>query len=233
MTLAPDSARSGHRPKGAGADRRRQILDQALRLFSEFGVHRVSTRQIAAAVGISQPSLYAHFPTKQAIVDQVCEDAFARLTARMQAVLPPGHGAEVMADLARVYIDFGLSEPDAYRVAFMIESPHEATDHEPDPALKAGLKSYAICRGAVAHAYGAGLTESAVDVLAQSIWASLHGLVSLLIARPTFPWADTTSLIDTHIKRLLATTPGADSLGGRRPAEPRRRTPTTPERARP
>ena len=204
MTPEPDSARSGRRPKGAGPDRRRQILDQALKLFSEFGVHRVSTRQIAAAVGISQPSLYAHFPTKQAIVDEVCEDAFARLTARMQGVLRPGHGPEVMPDLARVYIDFGLSEPDAYRVAFMIESPHDEAGGPPDPALKAGLTSYAVCRAAVAQAHGAGLDEAAIDILAQSVWASLHGLVSLLIARPSFPWADKARLIDTHIARLLA-----------------------------
>ncbi len=208
MTPVTDSAPARRKPKGAGPDRRRQILDQALRLFSEFGVHRVSTRQIAAAVGISQPSLYAHFPTKQAIVDEVCEDAFARLTARMEAVLPAGHGPEVMPALARVYIDFGLSEPDAYRVAFMIESPHEAAGDEPDPALKAGLKSYAVCRGAIAQAFGAGLDETAIDVMAQSIWASLHGLVSLLIARPSFPWADKPRLIEAHIERLLAPTGG-------------------------
>ena len=208
MTPASDSVPAGRRPKGAGPDRRRQILAEALKLFSEFGVHRVSTRQIAAAVGISQPSLYAHFPTKQAIVDEVCADAFALLTARMQAVLPPGHGPEAMPALARVYIDFGLSEPDAYRVAFMIEALHEAADPASDPALKAGLQSYAVCRAAVAQAYGAGRDEAEIDVMAQSIWASLHGLVSLLIARPTFPWADRERLIEAHIGRLLGTAEG-------------------------
>ena len=204
MTVLPALARQGRKPKGGGPDRRQEILAHALTLFSEHGVHRVSTRQIAAAVGISQPSLYALFPTKQAIVDEVCEKAFLGLTARMRSVLTPGHGPEVMPDLARVYIDFGLSEPDAYRVAFMIEPPHEATDDAPDPALKAGLTSFAVCRGAIAQAYGAGLGEADIDLLAQSIWASLHGLVSLLIARPMFPWADKATLIDTHIRRLLA-----------------------------
>lgn len=203
MTYTAAIVRSGKKPKGAGPERRQEILAHALTLFSEHGAHRVSTRQIAAAVGISQPSLYAYFPTKQAIVDEVCEHAFSRLTARMQAVLHPGHGPEVMPDLARVYIDFGLSEPDAYRVAFMIEATHEIAGEEPDPALKAGLKSFAVCRGAIAQAYGAGLPEAEIDILAQSIWASLHGLVSLLIARPSFPWGDKARLVETHIERLL------------------------------
>ena len=121
MTHDPTSAPAGRKPKGTSPERRQEILAHALALFCEYGVHRVSTRQIARAVGISQPSLYAHFPNRQAIVNEVCEGAFARLTTRMQAVLRPAHGPEVIQDLARVYIEFGLAEPDAYRVAFMIE----------------------------------------------------------------------------------------------------------------
>ena len=51
---------------------------------------------------------------------------------------------------------------------------------------------------------GAGLSEVELDCIAQSKWASLHGLVSLLIARPTFPWVDRETLIRTHIESLLA-----------------------------
>ena len=151
---------------------------------------------------MSQPSLYAHFPNRQAIVNEVCEGAFARLTTRMQAVLRPAHGPEVIQDLARVYIEFGLAEPDAYRVAFMIEPIDDVDNPEPDPGLVAGLKSYAVWRSALVQACGAGVAEQDIDILAQSLWASLHGLVSLLIARPAFPWAERTRLIASHVERL-------------------------------
>jgi hypothetical protein len=38
--------------------------------------------------------------------------------------------------------------------------------------------------------------------LTQSIWAGLHGLVSLLIARPDFPWVERETLIARHLEML-------------------------------
>lgn len=37
---------------------------------------------------------------------------------------------------------------------------------------------------------------------AQVLWAGLHGLVALLIARPEFPWVDREKLIATHVAML-------------------------------
>jgi AcrR family transcriptional regulator len=203
MTITHPSTVSGRKPKGGGPARREEILAHALHLFSEHGVHTVSTRQIADAVGISQPSLYAYFPTKQALVDEVCARAFAALEAEMQAVVARASGETLMTELARVYIDFGLSQPDAYRVAFMIETKSAAADDgAPDPALMVGLRAYAISRDAIGEAFGAGLDAEEIELMAQSLWASLHGLVSLMIARPAFPWGDRERLIDYHIRRL-------------------------------
>ncbi|HEX2559547.1 helix-turn-helix domain-containing protein, partial [Phenylobacterium sp.] len=42
---------SQRKPKGSGFERREEILAASLRLFGERGVHGVSTRQIAEAVG--------------------------------------------------------------------------------------------------------------------------------------------------------------------------------------
>ena len=46
-------SRSPRKAKGQGAERREEILAAALKLFTEFGLYAVSTRQIAQAVGIS------------------------------------------------------------------------------------------------------------------------------------------------------------------------------------
>ncbi len=51
-----------------------KILDKALELFSENGYDAVSVGDIARAVGIKAPSLYSHYPSKQAIFDAVFED---------------------------------------------------------------------------------------------------------------------------------------------------------------
>ena len=59
-------------------DTKQKILDKALELFSEYGYDSVSVGQIAQAVGIKAPSLYNHFPGKQAIFDAIVELTAAR-----------------------------------------------------------------------------------------------------------------------------------------------------------
>ena len=54
-------------------DTKQRILDKALELFSAQGYDSVSVGEIAKAVGIKAPSLYNHFPSKQAIFDAIVE----------------------------------------------------------------------------------------------------------------------------------------------------------------
>ena len=54
-------------------DTKQKITEKALELFSERGYDAVSVGEIAAAVGIKAPSLYNHFPSKQAIFDAIVE----------------------------------------------------------------------------------------------------------------------------------------------------------------
>lgn len=62
-------------------DTKQKILDEALRLFSERGYDAVSVGEIAQAVGVKAPSLYNHFPGKQAIFDAIVESTAAQYEA--------------------------------------------------------------------------------------------------------------------------------------------------------
>ncbi|MFN3859097.1 MAG: TetR/AcrR family transcriptional regulator [Caulobacter sp.] len=197
--------RSPRKPKGHGGERRQEILDAALKLFSERGIHAVSTRDIAAASGISQPALYAYFPSRDEIAAELCEQAFKALRARMLAAADGPPGREMMERMGRVYIGFGLEQPDAYRIAFMIEKSQAG--EEMDPAMRrsldAGIDAFDCFRQQTARLVAAGLTrETRVEVLTQSLWAAMHGLVSLLIARKHFPWVERETLISAHLRTL-------------------------------
>jgi AcrR family transcriptional regulator len=190
--------------KGHGGERREEILDHALRLISESGVQNVSTRQIAQAVGISQPTLYAYFPNRHALVAEVCSRTFRSLEARLRKdVAAPGSAQDRLLAVARSYIRFGLEQPDAYRVAFMLEAGSGEDRGGDDTVLAAGIETFTIHRGCVADYLGTAADEAQVMLVAQSMWASLHGLVSLLIARPGFPWMDQEQLIDHHLRSLV------------------------------
>lgn len=54
-------------------DTRQRILDKALELFAAKGYDAVGVAEIAGAVGIKAPSLYNHFPSKQAIFNAIVE----------------------------------------------------------------------------------------------------------------------------------------------------------------
>lgn len=53
---------------------KKEILEAALELFSVQGFEATSISQIASAVGIRKASLYSHFESKQAILDELVKE---------------------------------------------------------------------------------------------------------------------------------------------------------------
>lgn len=201
--------RSPRKAKGAGAERREEILAAALRLFGEYGLYGVSTRQIAQAVGVSQPTLYAYFASKDEIAAELHARAFRDLEARLKLGVRDADTPEAVAAGLRIYVDFGLENPDAYRAAFMIEDPHGRVAvagpvDESDVSVP-GHTAFDILRRMIVdlHARGLGAGDDP-ERMAQSIWAGMHGLVSLLIARPGFPSAEREALVAGHVRMLAA-----------------------------
>ena len=199
--------RSPRKAKGAGAERREEILAAALRLFGEYGLYGVSTRQIAQAVGVSQPTLYAYFVSKDQIAAELHARAFRDLEARLLLGVRDIDTPEAVAAGLRIYVDFGLENPDAYRVAFMIEGPHGrlAVAGPPDESdvSASGHTAFGVLRRMIADLHARGLAASDdPERMAQSVWAAMHGLVSLLIARPGFPWVDRDVLVAGHVNML-------------------------------
>lgn len=56
-----------------GPTTRQRILREASALFAQKGYHGTSTREIATAVGIQQPSLFHHFESKEAIMAELID----------------------------------------------------------------------------------------------------------------------------------------------------------------
>ncbi|MET0557235.1 MAG: TetR/AcrR family transcriptional regulator [Solirubrobacterales bacterium] len=80
---SPSQAESGARgrraPRASGDDREREILATAERLLAERPLNEISVDDLARGAGISRPSFYFYFPSKDAVVltliDRLVEEA--------------------------------------------------------------------------------------------------------------------------------------------------------------
>lgn len=100
----------------AAPTRREQILREAARLFAERGFHGVGVDEIGAAVGISGPGLYRHFPGKDAMLAELLVGISERLLegGRLRVAEDEARGdgsPEALLDaLIEGHIDFALDD---------------------------------------------------------------------------------------------------------------------------
>ena len=75
---------------------------------------------------------------------------------------------------------------------------------ESDRRDAVGCESFECLRSAVGACIQAGFFRvNDLDVASQILWAGVHGITSLLIAKPSFPWVDGTALVDGMVETLL------------------------------
>jgi AcrR family transcriptional regulator len=102
-------------PRLTAEERRLAILGAAKRVFAGAGYHEATTRDIAAAAGVSEALLYQHFPGKRQLFEEVVESAARELEERLRAAQrqpdPPAAGVAA-------YFDFVEAESELYRVFF-------------------------------------------------------------------------------------------------------------------
>jgi AcrR family transcriptional regulator len=188
---------------------RRRIIDAASRLFVEQGHQNVSMRKIAEEIEYSPATLYLYFPDKNAILSAICHETFEKLDAALDAIpllrKPPLEG---MRASLRQYIDFGLAHPDHYLVTFGIpelQKPGSCSDGLHDAILSAGMRSFSKLRDGLQQCQAAGLIRHEHgEVQAQSVWAMIHGITSILITCPTFPFVDRETLIESTLDKIMA-----------------------------
>lgn len=186
---AKTAARRRRAPRGKGDELRDDILDATERLLVRTGrVDQVSIRAIAEAVGVTPPSIYMHFSDKDALVNAVCERHFAALD-RVSAAATEGidDPVDALRAMGRAYVRFGVEHPEEYRILFMSKE----LDLEPDVHLERikGLSGFDRLVAAVDRCMRADAFESGDPfAVACVLWAGVHGITSLLIAKPNFPW---------------------------------------------
>lgn len=203
-----------------GPATRQRILEAARELFARRGVERVTMRELAHAIRLTPAAIYLHFRDKAALLRELVEHDFRGFSARLARLTAVADPVERLREMGHAYIEFGLTHPNHYRLLLMTpHAPHVAGAAEKGAALGHGAPeqdAYAFLCATVQECIAAGRFRPEYqnpEQVAQVIWAALHGVVALHIAKGDDPWLTlqsptrTVALLIETLHRGLAASP--------------------------
>lgn len=204
-----------------GGNTRDRIVAEAFTLFAERGYHAVSVRDIAAAVGIKDASLYNHFASKQALFDAVVAQEVERTRTVFagQGVMfaptddPSGYAGSVDETQRRVLAGFRhfFDDEDMVRLHRLLATSRFQDERAAEAYRFVFIdQPMAIQRTVFEHLMALG--HFARDD-AMSLAREFHGPVFLLLEAGT-SWADAEPLISKHFRRFFAAHTTAAPDGG-------------------
>ncbi len=201
--MSSTTSRRTRAKRGKGELLRADILAAAEELLIRTGDQEaVSIRAIAEAAGVTPPSIYLHFADKNELLGAVCEARFADLDRCMEdAAAGAGDPLAALWARGRAYVRFGLDNPEHYRILFMTR-PVDGTHASPERLP--GLTAFGHLVEEVGRCMDAGaLAKEDPFLVATGLWTGVHGVTSLLIARPDFPWPGVDVLLE-HVLTVSA-----------------------------
>ncbi|HKT04781.1 MAG TPA: TetR/AcrR family transcriptional regulator [Rugosimonospora sp.] len=204
MRKVDDPATRQRNPRGQGTRLREEIIAGATEILERTGAEEsVTLRSVAREIGIAAPSIYAHFPDREAILLAVVDAAFDDLRAALAEAVDPR--AEPVARLlagCRAYVRFAVSRPGRYRVLFGRTRAAGAPELRPGrlDVFQILVDSIAAC----AAAGGSASTDPFTDAIA--LWSAMHGTVMLRAAAESFPWPPLEPSTDELVQRLARLT---------------------------
>ena len=167
------------------------------------GVDALTIRRVAKAIGYCGGSIYSYFDSREAIAMELVHEGFERLgefMARSQGVADPVEGLRA---IGRAYLAFASEEPAWFRLIFMNQA--KLSDELMREALERhGYRIYEFLVGVVRAMLDAhNLTSVDAEEVAQLCWSTLHGVASLRLTMPAFPFVDAETLMDRSTSAML------------------------------
>ena len=184
-------------PKHKTAEEKQQmrtaILDAARELFVARGVDAVTMREIAKQVGYSPTALYLHFADRESLLKALCSTDFMALADNMRQLMAIEDPVERLNCLGRTHAEFALKYPNHYRFMFMTSKVGSDINDKEIEKGNPDQDAYAMLMQMVNLALEAGCFREDLkepSLIAQTLWAGMHGVCALEIAKGDDPWVD-------------------------------------------
>ena len=157
---------------------RQDILDAARRLVQEEGIRGLTMRALGRAVGVTAPTLYDYFPSKEAVLDALFIQGTQRLSQAFdEAIAASQPGRERLQAIAVAYRQFALDHPDLYFLIFgRVDASYRPGELQIECAQSCGGKAtLAVLEAMTFGDIRAGNPQE----VGNAIWVMAHGHIAL------------------------------------------------------
>ncbi|MCP4897686.1 MAG: TetR/AcrR family transcriptional regulator [bacterium] len=181
---------------------RQRVLDVAEEIIAKEGVGNVTMRRIASSVEYAPTVLYRLFANKDDLMDHLIARGYVGVRQRYEETLSESSSdpLSALAGILRVYADYALAYPNHYRMWFATSDIRQKHD---DLKMRHGRLEFVVFQtwfDCIEACREAGLFQGRSQMETfQTIWARMHGFISLRIQHPGFPWLP----VDKHLDEVL------------------------------
>jgi AcrR family transcriptional regulator len=152
---------------------------------------------------VTPPSIYLHFPDKEALLDSVCVEVFTRLDAAMEAA---AEGAETpfegLRERGLAYVRFAVENPEHYRLVLMRRHDLGIGPDNIEQLAAQGAFAHIVDSVRACQEIGVFVAGEDPTQVALALWSAAHGVAALLIAHPWLVGDDTDALVSRVINAI-------------------------------
>jgi AcrR family transcriptional regulator len=169
------------------------IIDAARELFVTKGYEAVTMREVAKRIGYSATSIYLHFADKEGLLRAICDTDMLALASSLKEVMQIADPVERMNTLGLGYAQFALTHPNHYRMIFMTPRLPCSPETSSLQQNNAEQDAYFQLKTVVNDVFLAGRFKPEItdpELVAQTVWAAMHGVCSLEIIMAQDTWVN-------------------------------------------
>ncbi|WP_061134512.1 TetR/AcrR family transcriptional regulator [Caballeronia fortuita] len=198
---------------------RERILEVSREIVRREGFASLSMRKLAEAIDYSPAALYLHFKSRGDIARALRVQGHASLRDAFLAHTSIADPAARLNAMGRAYVEFGLAEPETYRLMFMelaasagpssearAGSPGDAPGNGDAHAAEPGAATLSMIADAFVELRAADRLPARAAPLAcaEGLWANLHGIVALKLNGAALPETPAATLVELSLDAWFA-----------------------------
>lgn len=172
---------------------RQALIDAGIKIINESGEDSLSLRKVAAECNVSHAAPYAHFNSKEELIDAIKSNVTDQFMEELEASVSEVPTAEeAIIAMGRTYLTFFSRNPDYFIFLFgkqnitahLQMNKDYKNDYPPFVLLKHMYKRYLEEKG-----LEKSFEEQEIDLI--KIWAMVHGMASIACmkgVKTSFNW---------------------------------------------